>query len=166
MKRLSILILTMLALRGFMAMTVRAANPHFIYCNASGVNDDGTLNVCFKIAGLGANETLTITASATADAVYACLNHGQNCPNAANKREEHGNVSSSGTFTSGRNGQITGCLTVEPPATTLMCPGNQQVVLTSVRYTGVSVSAPGVPGPCVPTPEDFVARFYPQCPGF
>jgi hypothetical protein len=51
MKKLSILTLSMVALVGFMAITVWAASPHFINCSASGVNPDGTLNACFKIAG-------------------------------------------------------------------------------------------------------------------
>jgi hypothetical protein len=85
MKKLSIITLIMIALVGSMAITVWAASPRFLKCSASGVNDDGTLNVCFKIAGLGSNQTLTVTASATADDTYGCLNHGQQCPNAAIK---------------------------------------------------------------------------------
>src|SRR5512132_1627739 len=99
MKKLSILTLTMIALSSFMAITVWAASPHFINCSASGVNDDGSLTACFKIAGLGANQSLTVTALATATAVYGCLNGGQQCPNAANKVTVHANVSASGIFT-------------------------------------------------------------------
>jgi hypothetical protein len=163
MKRLSILIFAVLALTSFMAINVRAASPHFINCSASGVNDDGTLNECFKIAGLGDNQTLTVTASATADAVYGCLNHGQQCPNAANKVEVEADVSASGDFTSGKNGQITACLAVDPPPTTLMCPNGQELVLVSVSYTNVSVSAPGA-GSCSTSPGTFAANFFPQCP--
>ena len=61
MKKLSILTLSMVALLGFMATNVWAQSPHFLRCSASGVNSDGTLNVCFKIAGLGDNQTLTVT---------------------------------------------------------------------------------------------------------
>jgi hypothetical protein len=122
MKRSSILTLTMLALTSFMAITVWAASPHFINCSASGVNSDGSLNVCFKIAGLGDNQLVTVTASAHADAVYACRNHGQQCPNAANKVNVQADVSATGTFPSGKNGQVTACLTVDPPPTTLTCP--------------------------------------------
>jgi hypothetical protein len=163
MKKLSILTLSMVALVGFMATTVWAVSPHFNSCSASGVNSDGSLNVCFKIAGLGTNQTLTVTASATADAVYGCLNGGQQCPNAANKVEVKANVSASGSFTSGKNGQITACLTVEPPPTTLTCPNGQELVLVSVSYTNVSVSAPGA-GDCIPSPGTFAANFFPQCP--
>jgi hypothetical protein len=163
MKKLSILTLSMIALSGFMATTVWAASPHFINCSASGVNSDGSLNVCFKIAGLGDNQTLTVTASAHADAVYGCLNRGQQCPNAANKVNVQSDVSATGTFTSGKNGQITACLTVDPPPTELTCPNGQRLVLVSVSYTNVSVSAPGA-GSCETSPGTFSANFFPQCP--
>ena len=163
MKKLSILTLAIVAFAGFMAITVWAASPHFLKCSASGVNSDGSLNVCFKIAGLGDNQTLTVTASAHADAVYACKNNGQQCPNAANKVDVSGDVSASGTFTSGKNGSITACLTVDPPPTELTCPNGQKLVLVSVSYTNVSVSAPGA-GDCIPSPGTFAANFFPNCP--
>jgi hypothetical protein len=163
MKRLSILTLTMVALAGFMAITVWAQNPHFLRCSASGVNSDGTLNACFKIAGLGSNQTIDVTASAHADAVYACRNNGQQCPNAANKVNVQADVSATGTFTSGKNGQITACLTVEPPDTTLTCPPGQKLELVSVSYTNVTVSAPNA-GDCNPSPGTFAANFFPNCP--
>src|SRR6266699_3850908 len=100
MKKLSILPLTLIALSGFMATTLRAQNPHFLRCSASGVNSDGTLTACFKIAGLGSNQTLDVTASAHVDAFYGCKNIGQQCPNAANKVNVQSDVSTSGTFTS------------------------------------------------------------------
>jgi hypothetical protein len=163
MRRFIMLTITMLALTSFMAITALAQNAHFINCSASGVNSDGSLNVGFKIAGLGSNETITITASATADAVYGCLNHGEQCPNAANKVNVQANVSATGTFTSGKNGQITASLTVDPPPTTLKCPGGQKLVLVSISYTDVSVTAPPA-GVCNPTPGTFAANFFPQCP--
>jgi hypothetical protein len=163
MKKLSILTLTMIALSGFMATTVRAQNPHFLSCGASGVNSDGTLNASFRIAGLGSNQSLTVTASADATATYACMNKGQNCPNAANKVDVSGTVTAQGTFTSGKNGSIRGSLTVEPPPTSLTCPGGQKLVLARVSYTNVSLSAPGA-GACNSSPTTFAANFFPNCP--
>ena len=163
MKKLSILTFTMIALSSFMAITVWAASPHFLRCGASGVNPDGTLNVSFTIAGLGDNQSLTVTASADANATYGCLNHGQQCPNAANKVNVQSDVSATGTFTSGKNGSIRGSFTVDPPPTTLNCPGGQTLVLVSVSYTNVSVSAPGA-GDCNTSPGTFAANFFPQCP--
>ena len=163
MKRLSILTLAIVALAGFMAITVWAANAHFLKCSASGVNSDGSLNACFKIAGLGDNQLVTVTASAHADATYACRNNGQQCPNAANKVNVQADVGSSGTFPSGKNGTVTACLTVEPPPTSLTCPGGQKLVLVSVSYTNLSVSAPGAGTAAVP-PGTFAANFFPNCP--
>jgi hypothetical protein len=164
MKKLRILICTMIALASFMAITVWATSPHFISCSASGVNSDGSLNSCFKIAGLGTNQLVTVTASATADAIYGCLNGGKQCPNAANKVEVKSNVSASGTFSSGKNGQVTACLTIDPPPTTLTCPPGQDLVLVSVSYTNVTVSSDASADTCSTTPSNFAANFFPQCP--
>jgi len=153
----------MIALAGFMAITVWAANAHFLKCSASGVNSDGSLSGCFKIAGLGDNQSIDVTASAHADAVYACQNNGQQCPNAANKVNVQADVSATGTFTSGKNGQITACLTVSPPGTSLTCPPGQKLVLVSVSYTNVKVTAPGA-GDCETSPGTFSANFFPNCP--
>lgn len=163
MKKLSIITLVMIALTSFVATNARAQSPHFLRCSASGVNSDGTLNSCFKIAGLGSNQSIDVTASAHADAVYACRNNGQQCPNAANKVNVQGDVSATGTFTSGKNGSISACLTVDPPPTSLTCPGGQRLVLVSVSYTNVRVSAPGA-GDCNTSPGTFAANFFPNCP--
>ena len=75
--------------------------------------------------------------------MYACRNNGGNFPSDPKKTTVSGPVSASGDFTSGKNGQITDSLTLMPPPnTTLTCPGGQRVVLVSVSYTNVAVSAP------------------------
>jgi hypothetical protein len=162
MKKLNILTCTMIAL-GVMTTAVWAGNPHFIKCSTSGLNSDGTLDVCFKIAGLGKNQTVTVTASADANATYGCLNGGGQCPNAANKVSVSGTVTASGSFTSGKNGQITGCLTIDPPSTTLSCPPGQDLVFVSVSYANASVSAPGA-NSCDTSSGTFSAEFFPNCP--
>jgi hypothetical protein len=149
-----------------MAVTALVQNAHFINCSASDVNSDGSLQVCFKIAGLGPTPVqVTVTASADANATYGCLNHGEQCPNAANKVSVSGRVTATGTFTSGKNGQVTTCLNLEPPSTTLTCPPGQDLVLISVSYTNVSVSsAAPFAATCTPSPGTFSANFFPQCP--
>jgi hypothetical protein len=163
MKKSSILTLTMIALLGFMATNAHGQNPHFLRCGASGVNSDGTLDVSFAIAGLGSNVTIDVTATAHADATYGCRNNGQQCPNAANKVHVTGDVSVTRPFTSGKNGSIRASITVEPPPTDLTCPNGQRLVLVSVSYTNVSVSAPEA-GDCIPDPGIFEANFFPNCP--
>ncbi|MCI0438545.1 MAG: hypothetical protein L0177_05380 [Chloroflexi bacterium] len=127
-----------------------AANPHFIRADASGPDANGNLTVSFKIAGLGDTVTTTVTASADATAVYACRNNGGNFPEDPKKQEVSGPVSASGEFTSGKNGQITGSLTLSPPASTLECPPGQNRVLVSVAYTNVAVSEPNAGTESIP----------------
>jgi hypothetical protein len=100
--------------------------------------------VDFKIAGLGDNVTITVTTSADATAVYACQNNGGNFPADPKKTTTTGPVSASGDFTSGQNGQITGSLTLTPPSPNPApeCGNGQDVVLVSICYTNVIVSAP------------------------
>lgn len=138
MKRVLITLVVLL-----MASLAFAQNPHFIKASASGPDSSGDLTVNFKLAGLGANETITITATADATAVYACQNNGGNFPSDPKKQEVSGPVSASGDFTSGKNGQITDSLTLSPPASTLSCPPGQNLVLASVSYSNVAVSGGG-----------------------
>lgn len=107
---------------------------------------------------MGDNVTVTIEASADATAVYACQNNGGNFPNDPKKTEVSGPVSASGDFTSGKNGQITGELTVSPPVTTLDCPNGQTRVVVSVSYSNVAVSAEGAG--TEPVPGTYSALFY------
>jgi hypothetical protein len=127
-----------------------AANPHFIRASASGPDNNGKLDVSFKIAGLGDTVTTTVTANADATAVYACRNNGGNFPSDPKKEEVAGPVSASGDFTSGKNGQITGSLTLSPPASSLDCPPGQKRVLVSVSYTNVAVSEPNAGSESIP----------------
>ena len=133
-----------------------ATNPHFVgKITATKNNATGTAELCFKVAGLGNNESINITASATATATYVCRNAGGNCPNAANKKTVTGPVNTTRPFTATRNGQVDACLTLEPPkATGFTCPGNQQVVFSSVHYTDLKVTL-GTSGPSASaTPQE------------
>lgn len=117
-----------------------ATSPHFIKTSASGVNSSGSLTVNWKEAGLGNNQNVTYLLSADSSAVYACINHGGHHPQASNKETVSGPVSSTGTFSSGKNGTISGSLTVNPPSPgSFSCPGNQNLVLASVSYMNVTL---------------------------
>ena len=143
LRKFGIIAVLSLLVTALAAVPALAQNPHFISASASGPADNGNLTVNFKIAGLGANETITVTTTADATAVYACQNNAGNFPNAANKQQVSGPVSASGAFTSGQNGQITGSLTLREPTSTLVCPSGQTRVLASVSYTDVEVSGGG-----------------------
>jgi hypothetical protein len=119
-----------------------AASPHFVRASASGPNTSGQLTVSFKEAGLGTNQNINYRASATATAEYVCVTKSGRCPAAANKQTSTGLVSATGTFSSGKNGQVTASLTINPPAvpSTLLCGRGQTPKLASVSYTNVSIT--------------------------
>jgi hypothetical protein len=150
MRRFLVLFGVAVAAIALLVSSASAANPHFIRASASGPTNSGQLSVNFKIAGLGDTVTTTVTASADATAVYACRNHGNNFPSDPKKQQVSGPVSNSGQFTSGKNGQINGSLTLSPPASTLDCPPGQQEVLASVSYTNVAVSEPSAGTTSIP----------------
>jgi hypothetical protein len=115
-----------------------AVSPHFI--SASG-SLSGTDLVCsFKEAGLGTNQLINYECDATGDAIYVCVNHGGANPSASNKTEATGEVSGTGAFNSGKNGNVNGKITVEPPETTLTCPPGQSLEIASVTYTNISIT--------------------------
>lgn len=119
-----------------------AANPHFVGKVTSTINNvTGAVTLCFKEAGLGDNQRIDYLASATATATYVCRNQGGNCPNAANKTTVTGPVSASKPINSDKNGQVNACITIAPPsAGTFTCPGGQRIVLSSVTYSGLTIT--------------------------
>jgi hypothetical protein len=130
-----------------------ADSPHFLSESASGPDASGNLTVNFKLAGLGNNVSTTVTATANETAVYACQNGGGNFPSDPKKTTTTGVANATGNFISGKNGQIVGSLTLLPlaPNPTPQCGSGQNVVLVSVSYANVAVSAPqagteGIPG--------------------
>ena len=120
------------------APSALAVSPHFISASAqlSGTN----LVVSFKEAGLGTNQLINYTASADATATYVCVNKGGSNPSASNKTTVSGPVSASGTFNSGKNGNVVGSLTIMPPSTTLTCPKGQSLQIAEVTYTNVAIT--------------------------
>jgi hypothetical protein len=116
-----------------------AVSPHFV--SASGtLNGNGSLTVNFKEAGLGTNQNIDYTLTANATATYVCVNRGGANPSAQNKTTVSGPVSASGTFNSGKNGNVTASLTVSPPPSDISCPSGQTLQLASVSYTDVTLT--------------------------
>jgi hypothetical protein len=138
-------ILYVLALPLILAGVVMAASPalavspHFI-SHTGTLNSDGSLTVNFKEAGLGTNQNITYNLTADATATYVCVNRGGANPSAQNKTTVAGPVSATGTFSSGKNGQITSSLTVSPPPSDITCPSGQTLQLASVTYTNVQLT--------------------------
>lgn len=123
------------------AAVAQADSPHFIKASAAGPNNAGQLVVSWKEAGLGDNQLIRYLASAEATATYACINGGENHPQAANKETVTEPVTKEGSFSSGKNGSIAESLTIDPPsAVSFTCPPGQRRVLASVTYSKVAIS--------------------------
>jgi hypothetical protein len=157
MRRIALVALLLIA--AIPAAIAYADSPNFKSATASGPAANGSLTVNFRETGLGNTpEPVNYTASANADALYACQNNGGNFPSDPKKQTVSGPVSASGEFTSGKNGSITGSLTLMPPPSTLDCPGGQREVLASVSYTNVAVSEPNAG--TEPIPGTFSRVFF------
>jgi hypothetical protein len=116
-----------------------AVSPHFVSASAkiSGAN----LVVSWKEAGLGTNQLINYTANADATATVVCVNNGGGNPSASNKTTVSGPVSASGAFDSGKNGNVTASLTLQPPpAPQNFCPPGQTEQISEVTYTNVSIT--------------------------
>ncbi len=123
------------------AMAAPTGNPHFIG-NATSASLSGTsLVVQFKETGLPSGAVETVVASADVSATYSCVNNGNNVPSDPKKTTIDARLSVSGEFTAGRNGNISGTLTISPtPANqALSCPPGQTATLFTVVYTNVTV---------------------------
>jgi hypothetical protein len=94
----------------------------------------------FKEAGLGTNQLINYACTADATAVYVCVNRGGGNPSASNKTTVSGPVVGTGTFSSGKNGQVVASVTVEPPPSDISCPSGQSLELASVIYTNVEMT--------------------------
>jgi hypothetical protein len=143
MRRLAAALVLSLALLALMATAAFADSPHFVSASAS-VNADGTLTVSFKEAGLGTNQLINYEATADATATYVCVNNGGGHPSATNKTTVSGPVSKTGTFSSGKNGNVTASLTLSPPPPpapdVFSCPSGQTLQLALVSYTNVAIT--------------------------
>lgn len=138
-KRLLLLLGLPLLLALLTTVPAQAVSPHFIRADAT-LNANGSLTVAFKEAGLGTNQNITYVLSADATATYVCVNRGGANPSASNKTDVSGPVSATGTFSSGKNGQVTASLTVSPPPAGITCPPGQSLAVAQVTYTNVALT--------------------------
>jgi hypothetical protein len=113
------------------------ANAHFISATSS-VNGDGALVVNFKEAGLGNNQNIdyALTGDMTVNSV--AVNNGGNVVQGT-PWTVNDTVLASATFNSGKNGNVTASLTVEPPSPGELgikqAKGNGWVQTLTVSYT-------------------------------
>ena len=140
-----------------LAAPALADAPKFHDANSS-VNNAGALVVSFDERGLG-NENIDYTLTADASAVYACINGGDNHPQAANKETVNAEVSAAGSFEP-KNGRVVASLSAGPPsAGDFTCPPGQRLVLASVSYTNIVLTdtTNGVSTPVADASRTFLA---------
>jgi hypothetical protein len=140
-RSLRIIVLASAALVASLAFTASALadSAKFKSATATGPDAAGNLVVNFRETGLGNTPNpVNYTASADADALYACQNNGGNFPSDPKKQQESARVEANATFLS-ENGNVTGSVTLSPPPSTLDCPGGQHAVLASITYTNVQI---------------------------
>jgi len=120
----------------------------------------GGLFVTFKEVGLGGGDATEYSVSATATAVYGCVNGGSNHPRATNKQTTTAPVTALGTFSSTKNGTVSGSLAVPPLGPgDFTCPSGQTQVLVSTSYTDV-VLTDTTNGVVYKLPGTFTRSFY------
>ncbi len=136
MRRILILFGAIMSVLAFGATAAHADSPHFTRA-AGSLNADGTLTVSFKEAGLGTNQNIDYVLTADGTATWVCVNRGGANPSAQNKTTVAGPVSATGTFSSGKNGQVSASLTVSPPPSDISCPAGQSLALAQASYTNV-----------------------------
>ena len=142
-RALKVVVATSLAF-GLMTTAALAGNPHFVG-TPSVTRQGNNLSVSGKVAGLG-NET-QIHVVVTADA--ACLNRGQNFPQAANKQT----FAAEGDFPV-QNGKANFSLTLtasfspkcSPPMSVVWGPVTITVSDTSFAPFSTTISGPGPGG--------------------
>src|SRR5215213_11286612 len=140
MRRVGIIAVLSMLLLAFAASAALAQNEHFVRASGN-LNNNGTLTVSFKEAGLGANQNINYVLSADATATYVCVNRGGGNPSASNKTTVSGPVSATGEFSSGKNGNVTASLTLNPPGPgSFSCPRGQSLEIAQVTYTNVSIT--------------------------
>jgi hypothetical protein len=138
MRKIGIIAVLSLMALALAAVPALAQNPHFIRASGSVNNTTGALTVSFKEAGLGTNQLIDYTLTADATATYVCVNRGGGNPSAQNKTTVSGPVTASGTFSSGKNGQVTASLTAGPPGPgSFTCPPGQSRELAQASYTNI-----------------------------
>ena len=120
---------------------INPTHPHFVSAT-SAVTGGGALVVNFKEAGLGDNQRVNVTLSGDAHAVYQWFNHGGNNPQGVPFNVDT-TFSLSGTFTSDKNGNVTGTFTYNPPSVSEFLSTHHSagwVPSLSVSYTNVVVT--------------------------
>jgi hypothetical protein len=120
----------------FCVATASAQNIHYVETPTS--TDNGTtLTTCGKLAGLGNNQGITITATTTATITTQCKNPAGKIAPGQTRTET---VTYSQTFYSDKNGNVSFCVT-SPLLAPGTCPNGQWTgTVLDASFTPVQVS--------------------------
>jgi len=133
------------------------AAPHFIGSAQASVDAAGALTVSWKEAGLGDNVNVDYTMTADASGQFQWFNHGGNKPQGQPFQFGPTTLSASGTFASGKNGNITASLTIAapPPTQEILDAGTSSnwVLKETVSYSNITLTdtTNGIPATVSPT---------------
>jgi len=119
------------------------ANVHFVGTPVAVVNQDNTVTVSGKIAGLGANQSITIGVQVPVTFTVECRNPGGNI---APGQTHTGSLTGTGTFKSDKNGNVVFSVTTDAPtASPSDCPNPKWTpIITDVQFGNATVTADGI----------------------
>jgi len=119
------------------------ANVHFVGTPVAVVNQDNTVTVSGKIAGLGANQSITIGVQVPVTFTVECQNPAGNI---APGQTHSGTLTGTGTFTSDKNGNVVFSVTTNAPqASPADCPNPKWTpIITDVQFGDATVTADGI----------------------
>ena len=123
---------------------IYAASVHFKGGSPTFSDQGTTLKTCFSLAGLG-NGDVTITVTTTGTATTLCTNQGGNTAPGQNKTPVTPSGQATIPSTDIKNGNLTACVTTEPPkaptATEAGCPNsNWSTSLTDVQFATATIT--------------------------
>src|SRR5262245_16281874 len=102
-----------------------AGDPHFVGKVTAALDAGQNVQVCWREVHLDKDQAIDYSASANVSATYRCVTPLGICPGAISPVTVTGPVTTEGTFSSGKNGHVAECLTIQapPPPTDPACSG-------------------------------------------
>jgi hypothetical protein len=142
-KKVKSILITLLA-GAIAAPLIYAASVHFKGGSPTFSDQGTTLKTCFSLAGLG-NGDVTITVDTTGTATTLCTNQGGNTAPGQNKTPVKPSGSVTIPSTEIKNGNLTACVTTQPPPTPTAvqagCPNsNWSTSLTDVQFATATIT--------------------------
>jgi len=136
MRRIPLVLLVLLLSLALTFSTVLAGSPR-IQKSQVKVESDGDLTVTFKEGGLGKLSLITYSLSGTAHEYFACLPPASGGTGGSTSSSETIDNWTAGSFTSAKNGSISGTIQISVPASSATCTPGYTRLLCSIQYTNI-----------------------------